>query len=264
MRKRLRLTLSHLPESLPFTGLTSSSSAHSPLPPPPRSPSPPLLAHLNYPPSPPPTSASLSALLNPPKSFTEVVLSPAMRYTFASGHLEDALGRTAGELIDGEAQLARALGQFFEAHRERGVGKRRRTLPGGHFADDDGGAADATDVNAPAAAVPTAADDPLVPYPPVPPPPPPFAPPALSALERQFLTPTGLELTIPVMHHPDHAHHLAMGLPPPPPPPPGAGGQPGTTTVVLGIDEQREQLYRGMDALVCPPSAPPSLLSSLC
>lgn len=46
-----------------------------------------------------------------------------MRHTFASGHLEDALGRTAGELIEGETGLLKALGRFFEECRERGVGR---------------------------------------------------------------------------------------------------------------------------------------------
>jgi hypothetical protein len=47
-----------------------------------------------------------------------------MQHTFASSHLEDALGHTAGELIEGETGLLKALGRFFEECRERGVGRR--------------------------------------------------------------------------------------------------------------------------------------------
>lgn len=127
LRARLRLTLSHhLPASL-----RPASS--------PRSPSPPLLPHLRSPSPPPPlSSSSLSYLLSPPRSFTEIVCSPAMRHTFASGHLEDALGRTAGELIEGETGLLKALGRFFEECRERGVGREEHVRGrGGEGSEDE-------------------------------------------------------------------------------------------------------------------------------
>ena len=239
-----------------------------------------------------------------------------MRYTFASGHLEDALGRTAGELIDGESLLARALGQFFESHRERGVGLRKRAGPGGHQrqsstdeaaeeaaaageqqtpAPNDGEAAaggglvppmptgpDGLPLLHPPQAIPLIGPDgfplpggpfALPPHPPhLYPPPPgtlvlgpnglpmlqqvPQPPPKLSSLERQFLTPAGVEVVLPLVNlHPDHPahphHHLPPGM---------AGPANGVHKVVLNLEEQREQLYRGMDALVRP-SPPPQRLS---
>jgi len=225
-----------------------------------------------------------------------------MRYTFASGHLEDALGRTAGELIDGESLLARALGQFFESHRERGVGLRKRAGPGGHErrSSTDEAAEEAAAEQQQQAAAPnggeTVGTGPLPPppmgpdglpllhppqaipligpdgfplpggpfgLPPHPPhlyPPPPghhlLGPngqplqqpiPKLSSLERQFLTPAGVEVVLPLVNlHPDHPahphHHLPPGMSAP---------ANGVHKVVLNLEEQREQLYRGMDALVC-------------
>lgn len=176
-----------------------------------------------------------------------------MRHTFASAHLEDALGRTAGELIDGEMGVLKALGRFFEECRERGiaggvsVGTRPSNLDGISENDDVNGdlKSDGSIHGHPSLAGASSHDGGLsAQYAPHLPPhhhlPPHLHAPHLSPLEKLFITPGGLQITLP----------------------PGAPAaaltqtsEDGTVTtangvLTLSVEHQKEALYRGMDALV--------------
>jgi hypothetical protein len=207
-----------------------------------------------------------------------------MRHTFASAYLEDALGRTAGELIEGEMGVLKALGRFFEECRERGVvggvGVGTVAAAAAAAGRPEENEVEENEVSSSSAQVPAAGraeeggengqmpmtmtmmdgvlqqsqeapphppspQDPNNPYAPPPPPPPPahLHQPHLSPLEQLFITPGGLQITLPPNAAAPPQATTEDGLP--------VGGGPGGGGVLtLSVEHQKEALYRGMDALV--------------
>ncbi|WOO82388.1 uncharacterized protein LOC62_04G005877 [Vanrija pseudolonga] len=76
------------------------------------------LPHLSSP-SPPMTTMELAPMLSIPKSYLDIVTSPAMRYSLGDDSMERGLQQTAADLLEGEKGLMQALGRLREVLRVR-------------------------------------------------------------------------------------------------------------------------------------------------
>lgn len=77
------------------------------------------LPHLRSP-SPPATTARLAPTLAIPQSYTDIMLSSAMRHTMADDKMDRGLMDTSNELLESEKGLSQALGRLREVLRIRG------------------------------------------------------------------------------------------------------------------------------------------------
>lgn len=77
------------------------------------------LPHLRSP-SPPATTARLAPTLALPQSYTDVMLSSALRHTMADDKMDRGLMDTSSELLESEKGLSQALGRLREVLRIRG------------------------------------------------------------------------------------------------------------------------------------------------
>lgn len=76
------------------------------------------LPHLGSP-SPPLTTVDLAPMLALPRSYLDIVTSPAMRYSLGDDAMERGLQKTATDLLEGEKGLMQALGRLREVLRVR-------------------------------------------------------------------------------------------------------------------------------------------------
>lgn len=77
-----------------------------------------VLPHLRSP-SPPMSTADLAPMMTLPKTYVDIMISPAMRHSLADDTVEQGLQRTASELLEGEKGLMQALGRLREVLRVR-------------------------------------------------------------------------------------------------------------------------------------------------
>lgn len=104
-----------------------------------------LLPHLRSP-SPPLSTVDLAPMLALPRSYLDIVTSPAFRYSLGDDTMERGLQKTAADLLEGEKGLMQALGRLREVLRlrERDVPEGSRPKPNG----DANGPADGADATA--------------------------------------------------------------------------------------------------------------------
>jgi hypothetical protein len=76
------------------------------------------LPHLASP-SPPLSTAKLAPMMALPRTYVDIMISPAMRHSLSSDAVEQGLQRTASELLEGEKGLMQALGRLREVLRVR-------------------------------------------------------------------------------------------------------------------------------------------------
>ncbi|WWC57641.1 uncharacterized protein I303_100173 [Kwoniella dejecticola CBS 10117] len=69
-----------------------------------------VLPHLRSP-SPPLSTTKLAPMLALPRTYLDILISPSTRHTLGDDNMETGLQRTAGELLEGEKPLLRALGK---------------------------------------------------------------------------------------------------------------------------------------------------------
>ncbi|BEI83149.1 hypothetical protein CcaverHIS002_0310170 [Cutaneotrichosporon cavernicola] len=102
-----------------------------------------LLPHLRSP-SPPLSTEDLAPMLALPRSYLDIVTSPAFRYSLGDDTMERGLQHTAADLLEGEKGLMQALGRMREVlrMRERDVPPFRRPAVNG---EASGTVADGTD-----------------------------------------------------------------------------------------------------------------------
>lgn len=86
-----------------------------------------VLPHLRSP-SPPLSTVDLAPMLALPRSYLDIVTSPAFRYSLGDDTMERGLQKTAADLLEGEKGLMQALGRLREVMRlrERDVPEGRR------------------------------------------------------------------------------------------------------------------------------------------
>lgn len=77
-----------------------------------------ILPHLATP-SPPMSTAKLAPMMALPRTYVDIMISPAMRHSLADDTVEQGLQRTASELLEGEKGLMQALGRLREVLRVR-------------------------------------------------------------------------------------------------------------------------------------------------
>ncbi|CAK9780578.1 hypothetical protein CC85DRAFT_125064 [Cutaneotrichosporon oleaginosum] len=90
-----------------------------------------LLPHLRSP-SPPLSTEDLAPILALPRSYLDIVTSPAFRYSLGDDTMERGLQQTAADLLEGEKGLMQALGRLREVLRlrERDVSSFRPAMNG--------------------------------------------------------------------------------------------------------------------------------------
>ena len=76
------------------------------------------LPHLASP-SPPLSTRTIAPMMALPRTYVDILVSPAMRHTLGSDNMEQGLQRTAAELLEGEKGLMQSLGRLREVLRVR-------------------------------------------------------------------------------------------------------------------------------------------------
>ncbi|GMK53545.1 hypothetical protein CspeluHIS016_0101310 [Cutaneotrichosporon spelunceum] len=104
-----------------------------------------LLPHLRSP-SPPLSTEDLAPMLALPRSYLDIVTSPAFRYSLGDDTMERGLQHTAADLLEGEKGLMQALGRMREVLRlrERDVPPFPRPAVNGEVSSIVDGAANGT------------------------------------------------------------------------------------------------------------------------